>query len=58
MKNTNHIKNPLTIIGIFAGIAEVSGTTIITFLTLNQQDIFIWFLFFSPLCWYYYFFLL
>lgn len=46
--NTPHIKNPLTIIAIFAGIAEVSGTTVIAFLQLGQQEIFIWFLIFFP----------
>lgn len=38
------ISNPLTIIAIFAGLAEVSGTTVLPFLHENIQPTFIWFL--------------
>lgn len=48
MLNMGHVKNPLTIIAIFAGIAEVSGTVVITYLQPNQGDIFVWFLVFFP----------
>ena len=37
----NHVKNPLTIIAIFAGIAEVSGTIITPFIDKELQGIFI-----------------
>ncbi|OGG41741.1 hypothetical protein A2837_00805 [Candidatus Kaiserbacteria bacterium RIFCSPHIGHO2_01_FULL_46_22] len=42
------VKNPLTIIAIFAGIAEVSGTVVITHLNEKGQDIFVWFLALFP----------
>lgn len=38
------VKNPLTIIAIFAGIAEVSGTGILPFIDATNQQIFIYFL--------------
>jgi hypothetical protein len=38
------IRNPLTIIAIFAGIAEVSGTIVLPFVHQDNQYIFIWFL--------------
>jgi len=37
------ISNPLTIIGIFAGIAEVAGTVILPFVSTELQHIFIWY---------------
>lgn len=40
----NHVKKPLTIIAIFAGIAEVSGTIITPFIDKELQGIFIYFL--------------
>jgi hypothetical protein len=42
------IKNPLTIIAIFAGIAEVSGTIVLPFVAENNQTIFIYFLITFP----------
>lgn len=38
------ISNPLTIIAIFAGLAEVSGTTVLPFLDSGIQPTFVWFL--------------
>lgn len=38
------IKNPLTIIAIFAGIAEVSGTVVLPFVSASNQALFIYFL--------------
>ncbi|RLJ98821.1 hypothetical protein C8N27_2730 [Tenacibaculum discolor] len=35
------IKNPLTIIAIFAGIAEVSGTLVLPFIVDENQLLFI-----------------
>ena len=43
-----HIKNPLTIIAIFAGIAEVSGTIVLPFILTDNQELFIWFLISFP----------
>lgn len=43
------VKNPLTIIAIFAGIAEVSGTVVLPFLTADNQNIFVWFVMLFPL---------
>lgn len=37
------IKNPLTIIGLFAGIAEIAGTTVLPLVSENVQSIFIWY---------------
>jgi len=37
------ISNPLTIIGFFAGIAEVAGTVVLPFVTDILQPIFIWY---------------
>jgi hypothetical protein len=42
------IKNPLTIIAIFAGIAEVSGTIVLPFVSPTNQQLFIWFLISFP----------
>lgn len=42
------IKNPLTIIAIFAGIAEVSGTVVLPFIAEQNQVLFIWFLIVFP----------
>jgi len=42
------IKNPLTIIAIFAGIAEVSGTIVLPFIAQSNQSLFIYFLILFP----------
>jgi hypothetical protein len=42
------IKNPLTIIAIFAGIAEVSGTLVLPFIYQSNQELFIYFLISFP----------
>ena len=42
------IKNPLTIIAIFAGIAEVSGTVVLPFIAASNQQLFIYFLIAFP----------
>jgi hypothetical protein len=42
------IKNPLTIIAIFAGIAEVSGTIVLPFVDKVNQTLFIYFLISFP----------
>lgn len=37
------IKNPLTIIAIFAGLAEIAGTTALALVDKELQNVFIWF---------------
>ena len=44
LNNFGTIKNPLTIIAIFAGIVEISSTTVLPFIALDIQNIYIWFL--------------
>jgi hypothetical protein len=43
------IKNPLTIIAIFAGIAEVSGTIVLPFISQANQQTFLYFLIGFPI---------
>src|SRR6266508_6798413 len=43
------VKNPLTIIAIFAGTAEVSGTAILPYLQTQNQTLYVWFLMIFPL---------
>lgn len=42
------IKNPLTIIAIFAGIVEVGSTTVLPFLEPDVQSVYVWFLMIFP----------
>jgi hypothetical protein len=42
------VKNPLTVIAIFAGIAEVSGTVVLPFISSQNQLLFIYFLVLFP----------
>jgi len=42
------IKNPLSVIAIFAGIAEISGTMVLPHINPDNQLIFIWFLMLFP----------
>lgn len=48
VEKIGHIKNPLTVIAIFAAIAEISGTTVLPFIESDNQGIYIWFLMFFP----------
>lgn len=43
------IKNPLTIIAIFAAVAEISGTIVLPFVSSDNQSIYVWFLVSFPL---------
>ena len=43
------IKNPLTIIAIFAAIAEISGTIVLPFIAESNQGTYVWFLMIFPL---------
>ena|ERR1700733_5437830 len=42
------IKNPLTIIAIFAAIAEISGTVVLPFIATANQSVYVWFLIVFP----------
>ena len=42
------VKNPLTIVAIFAGLAEVSGTAVLPLLEKDIQTTFVWFLMLFP----------
>ena len=42
------VKNPLTVIAIFAGLAEVSGTVVLPLVAPETQKMFIWFLMAFP----------
>lgn len=43
-----HIKNPLTVIAMFAAIAEVSGTVVLPLVAESVQGLYVWFLMFFP----------
>ena len=49
MPEIKHIKNPLTVIVVFAGLSEVFGTLVLPHLNNNTQDIFIWFVMGFPI---------
>ncbi len=49
IEKVGHIKNPLTVISIFAAIAETSGTTVLPFIDPDKQEIYIWFLMIFPI---------
>jgi hypothetical protein len=43
VEKIGHIKNPLTVIAIFAALAEVSGTVVLPFLDKETQHVYVWF---------------
>lgn len=43
------ISNPLTIIGLFAGIAEVAGTVVLPLVSPDLQRVFIWYVMMFPI---------
>jgi hypothetical protein len=43
------IKNPLTVVAIFAALAEISGTAVLPFLSTEHQGTYLWFLMLFPL---------
>lgn len=43
------VSNPLTIVAIFAGLAEIAGTTVLPFVTPELQKIFIWYVMGLPI---------
>lgn len=49
IEKIGHVKNPLTVIAIFAGLAEISGTVVLPFLLdKNIQTTYVWFLMLFP----------
>lgn len=48
MKNQKKISNPLTIIAIFAGLAEINGTVVLALVPADLQSIFLWFIILFP----------
>lgn len=48
MEKIGVVKNPLSVIAIFAGIAEISGTAILPFISSENQSAYIWFLMSFP----------
>jgi hypothetical protein len=47
-RNYKKIENPLTIIGVFAGITEILSSAALPFLQSNTQSLFTWFLVLFP----------
>lgn len=48
MNKYGYIKNPLSIVAIFAGIVEVSGTAVLPFILPANQAAYMWFLMIFP----------
>ncbi|MFH0728780.1 MAG: hypothetical protein V2B19_20900 [Pseudomonadota bacterium] len=48
MKKEITVKNPLSIIAIFSGLAEVSGSVVMPLVDSNIQHIYVWFLMLFP----------
>tara|TARA_R110002111_G_scaffold161943_1_gene228229 strand:+ start:2660 stop:3454 length:795 start_codon:yes stop_codon:yes gene_type:complete len=49
IEKVGHVKNPLTIIAIFAALAEVGGTIVLPLLEPITQYIYVWFLMLFPI---------
>jgi len=49
IEKVGHVKNPLTVIAIFAALAEVSGTAILPSLNKETQITYMWFLMCFPM---------
>lgn len=47
-ENIKGVSNPLTVIGIFAGLTEVGGTIVLPFLLATNQAHYMWFLIAFP----------
>jgi hypothetical protein len=48
VEKIGHVKNPLSVIAIFAAIAEISGTTVLPFIDAEHQGTYLWFLMLFP----------
>lgn len=51
------IKNPLTVVGVFSGLAEIAGTTVLPLLSSALQSVFIWYVMVFPVVLIIFFFL-
>ncbi|EOW4146842.1 hypothetical protein ACOW9W_004151 [Vibrio parahaemolyticus] len=49
IEKITHVKNPLTVIAMFAGIAEIGGTIVLPFIEVANQATYIWFLMLFPM---------
>ena len=49
VEKIGHIQNPLSVIAIFAALAEVSGTVVLPLLDKDTQHVYIWFLMLFPI---------
>lgn len=49
VEKIGHIKNPLTVVAIFAALAEVSGTIVLPLLEKDTQQTYVWFLMCFPI---------
>ncbi|WP_417381234.1 hypothetical protein [Gimesia sp.] len=49
IEKVGHVRNPLTIIAISAGLAEVGGTVVLPLLEPVTQSIYVWFLMLFPM---------
>ena len=49
MRKIGSVSNPLTIIAIFAGFTEISGTAVLQFIAPANQAIYVWFLTVFPI---------
>jgi predicted transcriptional regulator len=49
IEKINHVSNPLTVIAIFAGLAEVAGTIALVAVDPAIQSIFVWFVMLFPI---------
>lgn len=48
MNKVGVVKNPLSVIAIFAGVAEISGTSVLPFISSENQKLYIYFLISFP----------
>lgn len=48
IEKISHVRNPLTVIAMFAALAEVSGTIVLPILDKETQAVFVWFLILFP----------
>lgn len=48
LEKISHVKNPLTVIAIFAGLAELGGTAVLPTLDVETQKVYVWFLMIFP----------
>jgi hypothetical protein len=48
-KSITKVSNPLTIIAIFAGLAEINGTVVLALVPANIQETFLWFIIAFPI---------